>query len=242
MTTVKYNLKIAECDSYEEMSQQAAAYFVKQLERKPNSVLGLATGSTPLGLYQELIKLQHQGSLSFRDVTTFNLDEYFGLPREHSQSYTSYMYHHFFQHIDIHPGRCFIPNGAAKDVDAEIARYDSFIEQAGGIDLQVLGLGTNGHIGFNEPGTPFSQRTHCVELTEATRLANARYFSNLEEVPTHAITMGIASIMQAKKIVLLVSGEGKQAAFERFLYGGVDPSFPASILRLHPNVSVYYRV
>lgn len=242
MTTVKYSLKISECESYEAMSAQAAAYFVKQLEKNPRSVLGLATGSTPLGLYKELIELQHAGQLSFRDVTTFNLDEYVGLDREHPQSYTSYMYHHFFQFIDIHPGRCFIPNGAAPNIPEEIARYETFMQQVGGIDLQVLGLGTNGHIGFNEPGTPFTQQTHCVELTEATRQANARYFESLDDVPKEAITMGIATIMQAKKIVLLVTGKNKKAAFERFLYGGVDPEFPASILRLHPNVSVYYHL
>lgn len=237
---VKYKLKITECTSYSEMSQQAAQYFIKQLGRKPSSVIGLATGSTPIGLYKELIALEKDEKLSFEEATTFNLDEYIGLPSSHPESYCSYMHRHLFDHISLLPENHHLPDGMASDLELEARKYEEDIEAAGGIDLQILGLGSNGHIGFNEPGTSFSSQTHIVGLSTATREANARFFPSIYEVPTHAITMGIDTIMKAKKIVLLIYGQDKKEAYSRFLYGGVDESFPASILRLHPNVSVYY--
>ena len=216
---------------------RAAGLYVELLRRKPDAVLGLATGSTPLGLYARLAALYRAGELSFRRATSFNLDEYVGLPATHSQSYRYFMEHNLFSHVDLPAERTHVPSGL--DVsDAALAGYDAAIEAAGGIDLQLLGLGGNGHIGFNEPGTPFGLGTHVVELTARTRQDNARFFASLDEVPTHAATMGVKTVMHARAILLLAFGSAKAEAVRAALTGPVTEEVPASVLQLHPDVTV----
>lgn len=217
---------------------RAAGLYVDLLRRKPDAVLGLATGSTPLGLYARLAALYRAGELSFRRATSFNLDEYVGLPATHSQSYRYFMEHNLFSHVDLPAERTHVPSGL--DVsDAALAGYDAAIEAAGGIDLQLLGLGGNGHIGFNEPGTPFGLGTHVVELTARTRQDNARFFASLDEVPTHAATMGVKTVMHARAILLLAFGSAKAEAVRAALTGPVTEDVPASVLQLHPDVTVF---
>lgn len=216
---------------------RAAGLYVDLLRRKPDAVLGLATGSTPLGLYARLAALYRAGELSFRRATSFNLDEYVGLPATHDQSYRYFMEHNLFSHVDLPAERTHVPSGL--DVsDAALAGYDAAIEAAGGIDLQLLGLGGNGHIGFNEPGTPFGLGTHVVELTARTRQDNARFFASLDEVPTHAATMGVKTVMHARAILLLAFGSAKAEAVRAALIGPVTEEVPASVLQLHPDVTV----
>ena len=216
---------------------RAAGLYVDLLRRKPDAVLGLATGSTPLGLYARLAALYRAGELSFRRATSFNLDEYVGLPATHDQSYRYFMEHNLFSHVDLPAERTHVPSGL--DVsDAALAGYDAAIEAAGGIDLQLLGLGGNGHIGFNEPGTPFGLGTHVVELTARTRQDNARFFASLDEVPTHAVTMGVKTVMHARAILLLAFGSAKAEAVRAALTGPVTEEVPASVLQLHPDVTV----
>lgn len=222
----------------EEVVAQAAQRYVNLLAAKPDAVLGLATGSTPLGLYADLAKLCAEGKLSFADCTTFNLDEYIGLDGTHEQSYRYFMDHNLFQHIDIKPENTHVPSGFVKD-DEEAARYDAEIDAAGGIDLQLLGIGNNGHIGFNEPLTPFTSVTHIVKLTDSTREANKRFFSSLDEVPTHAVTMGIHTVMKARSIMLLAFGEGKAEIIKKTVQGRPDTAVPASLLQLHEDVTLY---
>lgn len=233
-------MKWIEVNSYDEMSKVAANIFTKQLQEKPVSILGLATGGSPVGMYEELVKLQHAGQVSFKDVITFNLDEYVGLDQSSPASYWTFMHEQLFNHVDIKEENIHLPNGKAEDLAAECAAYDARIKEAGGIDLQLLGIGVNGHIGFNEPGTPFESLTNIVELTESTRTENAIYFDDPKDVPTHAITMGIQSIMNAKEIVLIAFGEKKLEAIERLKNGIVNEDFPASQLLNHPNVTVIY--
>ncbi len=221
----------------QKLSRQAADCVEQQLKAKPDSVLGLATGSTPLPLYQELIHRCHRG-LSFAEVTTFNLDEYLGLPGDHPASYRYYMERHLFSHIDISPNRTYVPDGMAVDVKVECLRYEKAIRKAGGIDLQILGMGRNGHIGFNEPGTPFGLSTTVIKLAESTRKANARFFESIDAVPQHAISMGIRTIMNARNIVLLVAGADKADAVKAAFEGPVTEEMPASVLQLHPNLTV----
>lgn len=220
-------------NDYDEMSERAAAMIVDQINHKPHSTLGLATGSTPEGLYRRLIEKNKQSKVSFKDVTTFNLDEYIGLSEEDKNSYRYFMYSHFFEHIDIKRDNVHIPNGLAADLEKECKNYEAKIKK---IDIQILGLGLNGHIGFNEPGTSFSSRTHIVRLTESTRIANSRYFQKLEDVPKMAISMGIETILEVGKIVLMVSGDKKSLAVERLINGEISEDFPASILQSHPQV------
>ena len=217
---------------------QAAELYEELLNRKPNAVLGLATGSTPLGLYARLRALYEAGRISFQDATSFNLDEYVGLPPTHDQSYRYFMEHNLFSHIDLPHERISVPSGLDTSADA-LAGYDAAIEAAGGIDLQLLGLGGNGHIGFNEPGTPFELGTHVVELTERTRRDNARFFTSIDEVPTHAATMGVKTVMHARAILLLAFGQAKAEAVRASFAGPVTPEVPASVLQLHPNVTVF---
>ena len=225
-------------DTKERVAQLAAEQYVALLKEKPNAVLGLATGSTPLGLYAELARLHKEGKLSFKDATSFNLDEYVGLAPTHDQSYKYFMMHNLFQYMDIPEERIHVPSGL--DVSAEtLAGYDAAIAEAGGIDLQLLGIGNNGHIGFNEPGTPFETLTHVVELTQNTREVNARFFSSIEEVPTHAATMGIRTVMNARGIILIALGAAKAEIIEKTVNGPVTPEVPASVLQLHPNVTIY---
>ncbi|MGG2105053.1 glucosamine-6-phosphate deaminase [Lysinibacillus pakistanensis] len=233
-------MKWIEVNSYDEMSKVAANIFTKQLQEKPTSILGLATGGSPVGMYEELVKRQQGGQVSFKDVITFNLDEYVGLDQTSPASYWTFMHEQLFNHVDIKEENIHLPNGKAEDLAAECIAYDARIKEAGGIDLQLLGIGVNGHIGFNEPGTPFESLTNIVELTESTRTENAIYFDDPKDVPTHAITMGIQSIMNAKEIVLIAFGEKKLKAIERLKSGIINEDFPASQLLNHPNVTVIY--
>ena len=223
-------------DSAERIAAMAAQQYVALLKRKPNAILGGATGSTPLGLYAELVRLNKAGEISFKDASSFNLDEYVGLDGTHDQSYRYFMDHNLFDHIDIDKGRTHVPSGI--DV-SDPAAYDKQIEAAGGVDLQLLGIGNNGHIGFNEPGTPFGSLTHIVELTESTREANKRFFKSIDEVPTHAVTMGVKTVMQARSIILMAIGPAKAPIMKEMLQGPVTEKVPASVLQLHPDVTVY---
>jgi len=224
-------------NNYEEMSKKAAYIFVAELLSHPNSVLGLATGSTPLGLYEELIKYYNDKMISFEAVTTFNLDEYIGLAKDHRQSYAYFMRKYFFDSIDIHPEKCFVPDGTGVNMALECDRYDQGIKEIGGIDLQVLGIGRNGHIGFNEPDLKFESQTHIVKLDEKTITDNARFFKTVDEVPKYAVSMGIKTIMQSRRIVLLAAGREKAQAVNRMLAGEITPRLPASVLQLHPNAT-----
>jgi glucosamine-6-phosphate deaminase len=204
----------------------------------PNSVLGLATGSTPIGTYQQLIDWYKKGDLDFEKVTSINLDEYAGLAPDHDQSYRYFMQKNFFDHINIRPENTYVPNGMADDLEAECRRYNGIIEKYGPIDIQLLGMGHNGHIGFNEPGRAFELNTHVVDLTQSTIEANARFFSSADEVPKRALTMGIKTIMQAKRVLVVVSGEDKAEIVERAFAGPVTTQVPASILQMHPDVTL----
>ncbi len=223
-------------DSAENIAAMAAQQYVDLLKRKPNAILGGATGSTPLGLYAELIRLNKAGEISFKDASSFNLDEYVGLDGTHDQSYRYFMDHNLFDHIDIDKARTRVPSGIDT---SDPAAYDKEIAAAGGVDLQLLGIGNNGHIGFNEPGTPFGSLTHIVELTESTREANKRFFASLDEVPTHAVTMGVKTVMQARSIILMAIGPAKAPIMKEMLQGPVTEKVPASVLQLHPDVTVY---
>ena len=223
-------------DSEEGVAKKAAQRYVELLAQQPDAVLGFATGSTPLGLYGELAKLVSEGKLSFKGVTSFNLDEYVGLDGTHDQSYRYFMDHNLFMHIDIDREKTHVPSGL--DI-AAAASYDKAIEAAGGIELQLLGLGNNGHIGFNEPGTPLDSITHLVDLTENTRQANARFFSSIDEVPTQAVTMGIKTVMNARRIILMALGKGKAPIVKEAFTGPITTQVPASILQLHPPVEIY---
>jgi glucosamine-6-phosphate deaminase len=231
-------MKMIEAKDYQEMSKIAADYIIKKVSAFPKLKLGLATGGTPLGIYANLIADHQKNGTSYRGVTTFNLDEYVGLSGENPNSYRNYMDHNFFDHIDIQKTNTFVPRGDVDDIQRECADYEDLLQQHKGLDLQILGIGENGHIGFNEPGTSFTSETHVVELTPSTRMANARYFDRLEEVPTEAVTMGIATIMKSKEILLLISGEQKKEALNKLLDGNVDESFPASVLKKHPYVTI----
>jgi glucosamine-6-phosphate deaminase len=231
-------VRIVIAKDYEDMSARAARIVAGQIYLKPNSVLGMATGSTPLLMYKELIRVHREVGLDFSEIVTFNLDEYLGLPKEDEQSYNYYMFQHFFNHINIKQENIYIPDGMMKDVEQECKQYDRDIQEKGGIDLQVLGIGNNGHIGFNEPDIKFEATTHKVKLDDETINANARFFATIEEVPRFAISMGIKTIMHAKKIVLLASGENKAEVIYRALFEGITPEIPASILQLHQDVTV----
>ncbi len=231
-------MRIYQASNYLTMSRRAANIISAQVIIKPNSVLGLATGSTPIGTYRQLIEWYKKGDLSFAEVHTVNLDEYVGLPVTHDQSYRFFMQTNFFDHIDVKPEWTNLPDGMAKDAAAECARYNRIIRELGGIDLQLLGMGHNGHIGFNEPEEAFELETHLVDLTESTIQANARFFASMDQVPRQAITMGIKSIMQAKHILVVVSGEDKADIVLKAFRGPVTPAVPASILQMHPNVTL----
>ena len=231
-------MRIIVCPDYNAMSRQAANVIAAQVIMKPDCVLGLATGSTPVGAYQQLAKWQQQGDVTFKDVRTVNLDEYRGLPRTHDQSYRYFMNTNLFDHIDIDKANTYVPNGMAEDVDAECAAYDERIQEFGGIDLQLLGIGHDGHIGFNEPADHFSCGTNCVELTDMTIDANARFFANRDDVPRQALTMGMQAIMQAKAVLMVVSGADKAEIIRKSFCGPITPEVPASILQLHPNVTL----
>ena len=231
-------MKLIEVKDYHEMSQVAADYLLSNIKKSDKLTLGLATGGTPQGLYEALIQDHKENNTSYQHVSSFNLDEYIGLSGDQPNSYCHYMKENLFNHINIRSENTHIPSGKAVDLVGECKAYDHMIESCGGIDLQVLGIGSNGHIGFNEPGTSFDSETHIVELAQSTREANARYFDSTDEVPTHAITMGIATILKSKEILLLISGQAKQEALKKLMEGEVSEDFPASILNRHPNVTV----
>lgn len=221
---------------YYHASRVAANIISAQVIMKPDCVLGLATGSTPIGTYEQLIRWYEKGDLDFSQVHSINLDEYRGLSPENDQSYRYFMNTHLFDQINIDKKNTYVPNGLEPDSEKACRDYDEIIHAHGGVDLQILGLGHNGHIGFNEPGSAFEKETHCVKLSETTRQANARFFASMEEVPTEAYTMGIKSIMQAKKIVVIVSGEGKKEIVKKAFHGPITPEVPASVLQLHNDV------
>lgn len=231
-------MRIIIANDYDDMSKKAAYLIGSQLMLKPNSVLGFATGSTPIGTYKELINIYKNGIIDFSEVTAFNLDEYFELPKDNPQSYDYFMKMNLFNHVNIDEENTNIPNGMCDNIERECADYERKMREAGGIDLQLLGIGRNGHIGFNEPRDNFKSDTHLVLLDEDTIEANSRFFDSMEDVPTKALSMGIGSIMRAKKIVLLASGEGKAEAIYNTVKGPITPKVPASILQLHPDVTI----
>lgn len=231
-------MKIVIVKDYDDMSRKAANIVASQIILKPDSTLGLATGDTPLGMYKELVRLHKNGDIDFSNVTTFNLDEYNDLPKKNAQSYHYYMMNNLFRHINIKTSKINIPDGMAVDVEKECNDYERRIEEAGGIDLQVLGIGKNGHIGFNEPDIKFEAKTHLVKLDKNTIEANSRFFDSIDEVPTKAISMGIKTIMHARKVILLASGIEKYEAIYNTVKGSIIPEVPASVLQLHPDVTL----
>ena len=231
-------MRIYKAGSYNEMSRMAANIISAQVILKPTSVLGLATGGTPIGTYKQLIEWYDKGDIDFSEVTSINLDEYVGLSDTHEQSYHHFMHENFFDHININPNNIHLPDGTATDLEKACTDYDTLINNAGGIDLQLLGIGVDGHIGFNEPDSAFEPLTHVVSLTDSTIKANTRFFDKEEDVPKRAITVGIRTIMQAKKILLIVNGKNKAEVLKKALYGCITPSLPASILQLHPDFTV----
>ncbi len=227
-------------ETYEELSQKAGLLIAAQILQKPDCVLGLATGSSPVGTYKKLIEMNQKGEIDFADVTTVNLDEYVGLTGDHDQSYRYFMDTNLFNHVNIDKENTHVPCGTAADTKAEGEAYDQMIAALGGIDMQLLGIGVDGHIGFNEPDSVFTAATHEVVLEESTIDANARFFENREDVPKKAVTMGMKSIMQAKKILLIANGAAKKDVLLKAMYGPIDPQVPASILQLHPDVTIIF--
>ncbi|HEY4602065.1 MAG TPA: glucosamine-6-phosphate deaminase [Cerasibacillus sp.] len=231
-------MQVIRVKDYDAMSDKACDIIVNEMQSNVETVLGLATGSTPEGLYDRLIEKYNNHNISFKQTKTFNLDEYVGLDKDDKNSYYYYMNHKLFKHIDIPENQALLPDSKAENIAAECERYEQKIKEAGYIDIQILGIGLNGHIGFNEPNTPFASRTHVVKLDESTRQANARFFNSIDEVPTEAITMGITTIMESKKIILLVSGEKKADILAKVIHGEVTEKVPASVLQQHPHVTI----
>ena len=231
-------MKIYRAKDYEDMSRKAANIISSEVILKPDCVLGLATGSTPIGTYKNLIRSYENGDLDFSDVTSVNLDEYKGLGPDHDQSYRYFMNHNLFDHINIDKARTFVPDGLEADSDKACQAYNDIIAGCGGIDLQLLGLGHNGHIGFNEPADEFEKETHCVDLTESTIEANKRFFASEADVPRQAYTMGIKTILQARKVLVVVSGIDKADILAKVVNGPVTPAVPASILQMHNDVII----
>lgn len=231
-------MEIIILDNYEQISEKAANIIVNEVISKPESVLGLATGDTPLGMYRAIIKQYKDANLDFSKVKTFNLDEYYGLNKENTQSYYYYMLNNLFKHININLQNTNILNGQVTNIEKECIEYEEKIKNCGGIDIQVLGIGVNGHIGFNEPSNVFEPNTHLVNLDSKTIDSNSRFFNSRKDVPTKAISMGIKTIMSSKKIILLASGISKANAINKTVNGKIDPQVPASILQLHKNVTL----
>ena len=231
-------MRIIEAQDYKDMSRKAANIISAQMILKPESVIGLATGSTPIGVYDQLTEWYKKGDLDFSKIHTVNLDEYKGIDAENKQSYHYFMNQHLFSRVNIELQNTFVPDGMNENQDEECQRYEKLIAGLGGVDLQLLGLGHNGHIGFNEPADIFEGPTHCVDLTEMTIEANKRFFASADDVPRQAFTMGIGTIMRSRKIIFAVSGKDKAAILKKALYGPVTPEVPASILQFHPDVIV----
>lgn len=231
-------MRIIEAKDYKELSKQAANIIAAQIVMKPDCVLGLATGSSPIGTYDQLVEKYENGDLDFSKVSSVNLDEYRGLDHENDQSYYYFMHEHLFDRVNIDVENTNVPDGTNPDAEAECKRYEELIRSYGGVDLQLLGLGHNGHIGFNEPAPIFEKETHCVDLTESTIEANKRFFASADDVPKQAYTMGIGTIMRAKKILVVVSGADKADIVAKAFFGDVTPEVPASILQMHPDVTI----
>lgn len=231
-------MRIYKGKDYADMSRKAANIISAQVIMKPDCVLGLATGSTPIGLYQQLVAWYEKGDLDFSEVRTVNLDEYKGLSRENDQSYYYFMHHNLLDHVNLPAENSHLPNGMEPDSDKECRRYSELIRSMGGVDLQLLGIGHNGHIGFNEPGDAFDNDVHCVDLTQSTIEANKRFFASADDVPKQAYTMGIKTIMQAKKILIVASGEDKADIVRAAFFGPITPKVPASVLQLHNDVTL----
>jgi len=229
-------MRVIVCENYEEMSKKAAQIVAGQIMLKPDCILGLATGSTPIGMYENLAKMCENGELDFSKVSSFNLDEYYPIEKSNRQSYNYFMNENLFSKININPDNTHIPNGEAKDPVKECEEYEKAVAASGGVDLQILGIGQNGHIGFNEPADALDSYTHLTDLTENTIEANSRFFTEDEVIPTKALTMGIATILKAKKIILLANGKGKSYAVGELLNDKINTSIPATMLKVHPDV------
>ncbi len=224
--------------NYEELSANAANEVIKQVKKDPFSVIGFATGASPIGIYQDLIKNYQTVGTSYKNIKTFNLDEYYGISRNHEQSYYHFMMEHLFQYLDINQNNINIPSGVSENLTTECDAYNEKLKE-NPLDIQILGIGSNGHIGFNEPGTSFESTTHYVTLNEKTRVDNSRFFNSIDEVPKHAVTMGIQNILASKKIILVASGENKALAISQMVKGPIDPNCPASALQMHNNVLIF---
>ena len=231
-------MKIIRAKDYNDMSRKAANIISAQVILKPDSVLGLATGSSPVGTYDQLVKWYHKGDVDFSEVTTVNLDEYYGMAADNEQSYHYFMHSHFFDHVNVDPAHINLPDGTELDAERECARYDALLESLGDVDLQLLGIGRNGHIGFNEPGDRYAKGTHCVDLAPSTIEANKRFFASADDVPRRAYSMGIHTIMTAKKVLVVASGEDKAWAVRASCFGPVTPQVPGSILQLHNDAII----
>lgn len=231
-------MKIIRAKDYNDMSRKAANIISAQVILKPDSVLGLATGSSPVGTYDQLVEWHHKGDVDFSEVTTVNLDEYYGMAADNEQSYHYFMHSHFFDHVNVDPAHINLPDGTELDAERECARYDALLESLGDVDLQLLGIGRNGHIGFNEPGDRYAKGTHCVELAPSTIEANKRFFASADAVPRRAYSMGIHTIMTAKKVLVVASGEDKAWAVRASCFGPVTPQVPGSILQLHHDAII----
>ena len=231
-------MRIYKAKDYVDMSRKAANIVSAQVIMKPNCVLGLATGSTPIGLYKQLVEWYNKGDLDFSEVMTVNLDEYKGLSRDNDQSYYYFMHQNLFDHVNIPAENTYLPNGMDPDSQKECQEYTDLLQSLGGVDLQLLGIGHNGHIGFNEPGEAFDKQVHCVNLTQSTIEANKRFFASADDVPKQAYTMGIKTIMQAKKILIVASGEDKAEIVRDAFFGAITPKVPASVLQLHNDVTL----
>lgn len=231
-------MKTIICKTYEEMSARAAEIVADVMKSKPDCVLGLATGSTPVGMYRELIEKNKTGEIDFSEVTTVNLDEYYPISPENDQSYRYFMNENLFDHVNIDKSKTYVPDGTAADPDEACAAYEQLVAKVGFADIQVLGIGQNGHIGFNEPAEALEVATHVTDLTENTIRANARFFASVEDVPTKALTMGIGTILSAKKIIILANGAAKADAVAKMLTGKLTTACPASMLNLHPDVTL----
>ncbi|MDD3186010.1 MAG: glucosamine-6-phosphate deaminase [Anaerostipes sp.] len=230
-------MRLYQGKDYDDLSKKAAQIVASEIFMHPKAVLGLATGSSPEGIYRYLVKAQQEGTVDFSDVTSVNLDEYKGMFPDNEQSYHYFMEENLFQHVPFKAS--YLPNAVEENEEKSCREYDELIESLGGIDMQILGIGANGHIGFNEPGEVFERGTHCVTLAESTRQANSRFFDSIDDVPTHAFSMGIGTILSAKRIVLIVSGENKAQALYDAFYGPITPKVPASALQLHGHVAVF---
>lgn len=231
-------MKLIITKNYEELSKKAADEMAEIIKNNPKAILGLATGGSPIGMYKELIKMNKEGKVDFSNVTTVNLDEYIGLSGDHPQSYRYFMNENLFNHINIDKNNTYVPNGLAKNIEEECKEYDARITELGGTDVQLLGIGNNGHIAFNEPDNELLSGTHLTKLTEDTIKANARFFESIDEVPTQALTMGLGGIMRSKKIIVIASGESKAEAVKAMVSGKISTNMPASMLQMHRNVTV----